>query len=289
MSLNFHAESGSSLWIQNLVNGRSGLCIRAKHALFCDSSPFQKIEVFDTYTFGTVLCLGGTIVNTEKDSFAYNEMIVHPAMLMHKKPERVCIIGGGDGGCLREVLKYSDVKSVVVVEIDEMVKTTVEKFFPVLAKGFKDSRTEIVYDDGYHFLKTDKSTFDVIIVDSFDPGGPVASLETADFHRVVSTRLSEDGIAVFQTDSPTIKRDTLRRAIQSVSPFFKYKKTYLCSLRSFPEGICSFLICSNKEEILGNFDKERYKPIVKHCNYYNEDLHVGAFLLPQHIKKLLKG
>ena len=135
MSVGFHPESGSSLWIQTLVNGLSGLTIRAKHALFCDSSPFQKIEVFDTYSFGTVLCLGGSVVITELDSDSYHEMIVHPAMIMHKKPERICIIGGGDGGCLKEVIKHDDVKTIVVVEIDSMVKETIDRFFPALAKG----------------------------------------------------------------------------------------------------------------------------------------------------------
>ena len=99
MSTNFIPGSGSSLWIQNLVHGLSGLTIRAKNSVFCDSSPFQKIEVFDTYSYSMILCLGGSVVLTELDSDSYHEMIVHPAMMMHKKPERVCIIGGGDGGC----------------------------------------------------------------------------------------------------------------------------------------------------------------------------------------------
>ncbi|NLP01717.1 MAG: polyamine aminopropyltransferase [Fibrobacter sp.] len=288
MSVGFHPESGSSLWIQNLVNGLSGLTIRAKHALFCDSSPFQKIEVFDTYSFGTVLCLGGSVVITELDSDSYHEMIVHPAMIMHKKPERICIIGGGDGGCLKEVIKHDDVKTIVVVEIDSMVKETIDRFFPALAKGFQDSRVEVVFDDGYHYLKKNKKQFDVIIIDSFDPGGPVQSLETVDFQKVVAGRLAEDGIAVFQTDSPTVKGEFLRKTIQSVSPFFKHRKLYFCSMRSFPEGVCSFLICSKNAEVLKNFEKQRYASIAKLCTYYNDDVHVGAFLLPQNIKRLLK-
>ncbi len=287
MSLSFHLDNGSSLWIQNLINGLSGLTIRAKHAVFCDASPFQKVEVFDTYSFGMVLCLGGTIVLTENDSFAYHEMIVHPAMLMHESPQRVCIIGGGDGGCLHEVLKHDSVKSVVIVEIDKMVKDTVEKFFPQQAEGFKDSRVEVAIDDGYQYLKNNEKQFDIIIIDSYDPCGPVQSLETDDFHRLVSRRLSQNGIAVFQTDSPIIKGDFIRKTMESVSPFFAVKKPYICSMRSFPESICSFLLCCQNEEISRQFDKNRYESNLKDCHYYNEDIHEGAFMLPQYIKSLI--
>ena len=288
MSPNFIPGSGSSVWIQNLVHGLSGLTIRAKNSVFCDSSPFQKIEVFDTYSFGMILCLGGSVVLTELDSDTYHEMIVHPAMMMHKKPERICIIGGGDGGCLKEVLKYDTVKEVVIVEIDSMVKDTIDAYFPNLAPGFQDNRTEVVIDDGYNYLKSNESVFDVIIVDSFDPEGPVQSLETADFHRIVSMRLGEDGIVIFQTDSPTVKKEYLRKTVRSVSPFFAKRKAYYCSIRSFPEGMCSFLACAQKEEIFQNFEKDRYKAIAGKCTYYNDEIHVGAFLLPQFMRKLIK-
>jgi len=290
MSLSFHLDSGSSLWIQNLINGGlSGLTIRAKHSVFCDASPFQKIEVFDTYSFGLILCLGGTIVLTESDSSNYHEMIVHPAMLMHNSPQRICIIGGGDGGCLSEVLKHDTVKNVVIVEIDKMVKDTVERFFPNQATAFKDQRVQVVFDDGYQYLKSNEESFDIIIIDSYDPCGPVQSLETADFHRLVSQRLAADGIAVFQTDSPIIKADFLRKTIDSVSPFFKFKKTYLCSMRSFPEGVCSFLLCSQNYKIFNNFDSNRYESLKENCYYYNQEIHNGAFMLPQYIKNLVNS
>lgn len=289
MSLSYQLDSGSSLWIQNLINGFSGLTIRARHSVFCDASPFQKIEVFDTYSYGMVLCLGGTIVFTESDSFAYHEMIVHPSMLMHNSPEQICIIGGGDGGCLNEVLKHNTVKNVVIVEIDSMVKDTVEKYFPLQAAGFKDSRVKVVIEDGYQYLKSNEQTFDIILIDSYDPCGPVQSLETDDFHRLVAQRLTPEGIAVFQTDSPIVKGEFVRKTIQSVSPFFQSKKPYICSMRSFPEGVCSFLLCSQNEQIFNNFDNSRYESIKEDCLYYNQDIHSGAFMLPQYIKNLFNS
>jgi spermidine synthase len=276
---------GSSLWIQNLVHGLAGVTMKAKHSVFCESSRFQKIEVFDTYSYGLVLCLGGSIVLTEHDCDVYHEMMVHPALLSHKDPLSVCIIGGGDGGCLRETLKYPGVQSVVVVDIDTMVKTTIERFFPALAKGFNDKRVTVTIDDGYQYLKNSKEKFDVILVDSYDPAGPVQSLETADFHDVVAERLNPDGIMVLQTDSPIVRPDYLRRTMDLLSPLFAHTKPYICSMSSFPEGICSFLMCGREKGSLDRFDDKRYKAIADSCSYYNNDIHVGAFLLPQYLKK----
>jgi spermidine synthase len=279
---------GTALWIQNLVHGISGTTIKVKHTVFSASSPFQKIEVFDTYRYGLVLCLGGSIVLTENDSDTYHEMIVHPALLAHKKPRSVCIIGGGDGGCLKEVLKHATVESVVIVDIDGLVKETVERHFPALAAGFADRRVKAVIDDGYNFLKTAKLSFDAIIVDSYDPGGPVQSLETADFHHLVAQRLTPDGVAVFQTDSPVVRPDYLRQTLSLISPQFAHVKPYVCSFSSFPEGVCGFLLCGKEKGALENFDGNRYEAIAATLTYYNSDIHRGAFLLPQYIKKLVR-
>ena len=284
--VNLYPESVSSLWIQNLVNGLSGLTIKVKQALYCGSSPFQKVEVFETYSYGNVLCLGGNVVMTENED-AYHEMMVHPALLMHKNPKTVCCIGGGDGGCLKELLKHPSIEKIVVIEIDQLVPETIKNYFPSFAEGFDDPRTEMVIDDGYNFLNSNEQIFDVILVDSFDPGGPVQSLETTDFHQIVSQRLSQDGIAVFQTDSPTIRSNYLRTTIQSVSPFFSGYNPYICHIRSFPDGICSFLACAHKKETLDQFDSERYNTLMSQCNYYNDAIHRGAFMLPQYINRIV--
>jgi spermidine synthase len=276
---------GTSLWINNLVHGLAGTTIKVKHAVFCTSSPFQKIEVYDTYRYGMVLSLGGSIVLTEHDSDIYHEMIVHPAMLCHTNPRSVCIIGGGDGGCLKEILKHGCVSSVTVVDIDAMVKETVDRHFPTLAAGFKDKRVSVVIDDGYTFLKTTDKKFDVIIVDSYDPGGPVQSLETADFHHFVAERLAGDGLAVVQTDSPIVRPEFLQQTMTRISPLFAQWKPYLCSLSSFPEGVCSFILCGRAKDALGRFDALRGAEIVESCSYYNEEVHQGAFLLPQYVRK----
>jgi len=283
--IGYSSEVGTSLWINNLMHGLAGITIKVKHTVYCASSPFQKIEVFDTYHYGQVLCLGGSVVLTERDGDVYHEMIVHPAMLSHTKPREICIIGGGDGGCLKEVLKHSVVEAVTVVDIDCMVKDTIEKHFPRLAAGFKDKRVGIVIDDGYHFLKMTNTLFDVIIVDSYDPGGPVQSLETADFHQVVAERLMRDGVAIFQTDSPIVRPEYLRQTLLLLSPLFEVARPYTCTLSSFPEGICSFVLAGREKGSPDRFDAARYDAIADGCIYYNRDVHQGAFLLPQYLKK----
>jgi spermidine synthase len=280
------------MWLQNLVCGHSGLVVKVKQSVFCGSSPFQKVEVFDTYRFGLILCLGGSVVLTERDYEPYSEMIVHPAMMMHPDPKSVCIIGGGDGGSLKEALKYKSVERAVVVEIDSLVKETAEKYFPSFAAGFSDPRTEVVIDDGYEYVKGAKpGEFDVILVDSYDPGGPVRSLETADFFGRVAAAAGEGGIVVLQTDSPLLKADMIRQAITNASAVFSRQRPYICTLRLFPEGISSFLMASNNEAAIdnGEFDKERFQTVADTCTYYNEEMHYGAFLLPQWVRNVVNS
>ena len=282
-----NSKSCSSLWINNFVDGLSGIAIRAKRAIMSDASPFQKIEVFDTYGFGRILSLADIVVLTERDEFIYHESIVHPAMMMHAEPSRVCIIGGGDGGCLREVLKYKEVKVATVVEIDTLVKETVVKHFPSLSPGFTNPRTRMVFADGCSFLDTTSDLFDVIIVDSFDPGGPVQSLETVGFFRLVSSHLDKGGIAVFQTDSPTLKSDALRKTLTGISSFFEAYEPSICSLPSFPEGICSFCVCAHDPAQLKSFKADRFSSVAPTCKYYNADVHHGAFMLPEYIRRCM--
>jgi len=287
-------ENETSMWLQNLVCGHSGLVVKIKQPVFCGASPFQKVEVLDTYRFGLTLCLGGTVVLTERDYEPYSEMMVHPAMTAHQNPQTVCIIGGGDGGSLREVLKYPSVRKVVVVEIDNLVKETVEAHIPSFAAGFADPRTEVVINDGYEYLKgVGKGAFDVILVDSYDPGGPVRSLETAGFFAKVAKAAGGEGIVVLQTDSPVIRPDMIRQTIAHASAAFAHYRPYISVLRSFPEGVCSFVMASNgKGGVDGgidSFDAERFKMIADTCLYYNAEVHSGAFLLPQNIRSVVNG
>jgi spermidine synthase len=271
----------SSFWLHNYIDGCHGTFVRIKHNLYCDASPFQKIEVVDTYGFGRVLILAGTIVFTEKDEHVYNEMISHPALVSHPEPAEVCIIGGGDGGALRQVLKHPSVQKVTVVEIDHMVTTAVKRFFPELALGFGDKRTEMVFEDGYDWLKKCGRSFDVIIVDSYDPGGPIQSLGTEDFFEVVKQSLTDAGLAVFLTSSPELNRDQIKADMADLSLIFPLCKPYIAALPSFPLGVCSFVLCGNQADTSSAAHRQRAEQIAGQCRYYSSEIQDGAFLLPR--------
>ncbi len=281
--------SDSSIWINNLVNGLSGMTFKVKHSVYCESSPFQKVEVFDTYGFGRILMLAGSVVLTEKDEFIYDEMIVHPAMLMHPNPKRVCVIGGGDGGAAREVLKHAGVTQVTVVEIDKLVVKAIQKHFPSLHTPFKDPRTELVIEDGCRYLEKCTGSFDIIVVDSFDPGGPVQSITSGPFYSLVSEKLNPGGVAVFQTDSPTLRADYVRSTQRDLADVFAEQRTYLAAIPSFPECLCSFVVASQQTGTLEAFDEKRYEALAGACRCYSREAHQGAFLMPKHVRDLLGG
>lgn len=275
------ADCESSVWLQNLVDGLAGFSIKAKHAVHFEASPFQKIEVFDTYAFGRVLLLGGTIVYTECDGHIYNEMMTHPVMNCHKSPLDVCIIGGGDGGCLREVLKHSGVKKVEIVEIDRQVTGTVKKYFPELAESFSNNKVKTNFMDGYEWLKENNRKFDVILVDSYDPGGPVQSLETGNFYDLVKRSLKTGGMASIQTDSPQLYREKIQRTMRDLTSHFAWCRPYIATIPSFPLGTCSFILCGESGDGPRKPDASRVGKVTKLCRYYSASIHDGAFCLPK--------
>jgi spermidine synthase len=278
--LNGHICSGSALWIENLVDGMAGMTIRAKNVLLCESSPFQKIEVIETYSFGRVLLLGGAIMFTERDGHVYNEMITHPAMFTHAHPKKVCIIGGGDGGVLTEVLRHQSVESVVAVEIDQQVTSTVRRFFPELSGKFQDPRLELIFDDGYEWLTKCNKQFDIILVDSDDPGGPVASLETDNFLDIVKSSLNPDGIAVIQTESPELQREKIRKTQGQIASRFEWQRPFIATIPSFPLSVCSFIMCGSSADTPVATHDERVAEIASECKYFNGAVMQGAFNLP---------
>jgi spermidine synthase len=273
----------SSYWYHSQIDGCIGTTLKIKHTLLCTASPFQKIEVVDTYGLGRVLLLAGTVVFTEKDEHIYNEMIAHPVLVAHPAPRTICIIGGGDGGVLREVLKHPSVEKVTVVEIDSMVTDAINRFFPNLYGGFRDPRTELVFEDGYQWLKDCQRTFDAIIVDSYDPGGPIQSLGTEDFFEVVGSSLTDAGHAVFLTSSPELNRDKIRVTARDLAVIFPFCKPYLATLPSFPLGLCSFLLCGKTPAGAGECDRERMERLTERCRYYCAAIQQGAFLLPRSV------
>jgi spermidine synthase len=194
------------VWFTEYQTKNVGLTIKAKEVKTIKSK-YQEILILDTEEFGRVLVLDGAVQTTERDEFMYHEMLVHPAMLKHPNPERVLIIGGGDGGSVREALKHPSVKEVHLCEIDEEVIIVSEKYLPTISEKLRDPKVKIYIEDGNVFLEERENYYDVIIMDSSDPIGPAEVLFKEAFYNKVKNALRENGIMVAQTESPFLQED----------------------------------------------------------------------------------
>ena len=173
-----------------------------KKVLFSDQSPYQKVEVVETDYFGRVLLNDDIIMICEKDEFVYHEMISHIPLFLHPKPESVLIIGGGDGGTAREVLKHPSVKICQMVEIDQMVVDACKLHIPQTAVSFSHPKLDLKIEDGVKFVQNTKKKYDVILIDSTDPIGPAVPLFGDTFYRNIFNILKDDGLVVAQGESP---------------------------------------------------------------------------------------
>lgn len=259
----------------------SGLFFRTGRVLCSRSSAFQKIEAFNHDFFGTVLFLDGLVQTTEKDEFYYHEMLVHPALACHPAPERVLIIGGGDGGALKQVLLHP-VKHVTLVEIDPQVIEVSREYFPWLKACLKDKRAELVVADGNEFMAQSQRLFDIILVDSSDPVGPSAVLHQKGFFRHLKKRLNPGGVAACQSGSLLLHAPTFRAKSKFLKDIFRVARFYTGPVPTYPGGIWVYNFLSDAVDPL---DIKR-KPAAG-LGYYNADVHRAAFSLPNNLKKLI--
>ncbi|HEC89960.1 MAG: spermidine synthase [Thermoplasmata archaeon] len=262
--------------------------------LFSKQTPYQKVEILDTYAYGKVLTLDGMIMTTEKDEYAYHEMIAHVPLLTHPTPEKVLIIGGGDGGAAREVLRHENVKSVDLVEIDEVVIEASRKYLPTIASAFGNPRLNVHIKDGIEYVKQLRDeTYDVVIIDSTDPVGPAEGLFKPDFYREVYRSLKPDGIMVTQSESPTFNPPVFQEIYRTYREIFGLNNVYcyLAFIPTYPSGMWSFSYCSKGSvHPLNDLDDEKAARFTNShpLKYYHPDMHRAAFVLPTFVKELLK-
>ncbi|MBM3284648.1 MAG: polyamine aminopropyltransferase, partial [Candidatus Aminicenantes bacterium] len=204
----------------------SGIFFRAKQRLWSEKSAFQQIDIIETDSFGRVLFLDGLVQTTEKDEFFYHEMLVHPALVSHPAAAEVLIIGGGDGGTLKEVLRHP-VKKAILVEIDRRVVEVSRKFFPWLAPALADERVELVIADGNAFIQKSTRRFDVILIDSSDPVGPSTVLHQKEFYSRLKAHLKPRGIIAGQAGSPLYHAASLREKKAFMQKMFRFCLYYL--------------------------------------------------------------
>ena len=265
-----------------------GIAIKAGKVLFSKQSDFQKVEVFETESsLGRVLTLDDLMMTTEGDEYHYHEMIVHIPMMQHKNPKSVLVIGGGDGGTIREVLKHKTVDRVVLCEIDGMVIEACKKYLPTISCELENPKVEILVQDAIEYIKDKKNEFDIVLIDSTDPMGPGEGLFTDEFYTNVKNSLKEGGIMVAQSESPFAQAESVRKMYVQLKKVFPICATYTSNIPTYPGGYWAWAFCSESVNPLSYFAEDRYSDIVKTCKIYNKDYHMARFALPNYLKELL--
>ncbi len=273
------------MWFIENFDNKASLGIKVKDKIFEEQSKFQLVEIYETEFFGKLLTLDGLVMLSEKDEFVYHEMIVHVPMCSHPNPERVLIIGGGDGGAVRETLKYESVKEVVLCEIDELVVKACKDFMPSVSGSLDDDRVKVVFEDGFKYLDRYDGYFDVILTDSSDPVGPGVELFKRKYFELIRKALKSDGIAVSQSESPWYYEDVMKDHYKEISSVFDITKSYSAFIPLYPSGFWTFAYMSNVHDPM-DYDVERAVHIAESCKYYNEDLHSGCFAIPNFLKRI---
>jgi len=267
------------LWFSETL-GNLRASWRITQVLYHQRSELQDILVVDTIHFGRMLILDGCVMTTEKDEFVYHEMIVHPALLAHQNPHDVCVVGGGDGGTVREVLRHSVVKRVVLAEIDSGVIEVCREFFPALAGDLVDPRVKIQVGDGAQFLAEHPGEFDVVLSDSTDPVGPGEVLFQDNYFRTAKQALRPGGVFVTQCESFWLNVATVREIAARLRKHFRIVLPYMASIPTYPTGTWLFLLASDDLDPRRGVNATRQKKIAEASRYYTEELQTAAFAVP---------
>lgn len=283
------ALSFTEYWDQN-----SGLTFGIQNLLFSQPSEFQQVDVVQTDAFGRLMLLDGLVMVTDRDEFVYHEMISHPALCVHPNPKRVLVIGGGDGGTVREILRHPGIEHVDLVEIDGVVIDAAKQFFPAVASAlFGHPKLSVHVADGLAFTKdAPAGSYDIILVDSTDPVGFAEGLFGEAFYTDARRALAPGGILVGQMESPfdtAFQRD-ITDAHRILGGLFPHVAPYLAHIPTYPMGTWSFVMASLDRHPVRDFDpaaaEARLAPFAQDLQYYNPDLHFGAFALPNFVKRL---
>lgn len=255
-------------------------------------SPFQKIEIYQTTDWGKLMLIDGAVMLTTRDNFFYHEMIAHPALFTHPAPKRVVIIGGGDCGTLREVLKHPGVESATQCDIDEQVTRMSEKHFPELCESNGDPRAELLFDDGIAYMTScPAGSVDIVIVDSTDPVGPAEGLFNKAFYESCFHALKDNGILVQQSESPLALLELIRemRGEMGKAGFTAFK-TLPFPQPCYPTGWWSVTMArKHADGKQGGFDFRQGDAAGKNFDtlYYSAPLHTGALVAPPFVARAL--
>jgi spermidine synthase len=278
------------LWFTENQTENVRFSIKVNKQLFSGVSEYQSVDIYEADDFGRILAIDGLIMVTEKDEFIYHEMITHIAMASNPKIKKVLVIGGGDGGTVRELAKYKGIESIDLVEIDEMVVEACTKYMPSTASGLTDERVKMYFIDGIEFVKHKKKKYDLIIVDSTDPFGPGEGLFTHDFYNSCYEALTKDGVLINQNESPFYSRlsDAFVNAHEKISEVFDLSTVYQFHMPTYPSGHWLFGFASKGLSPIENDNLQKWNKLGIETKYYNTEIHRGAFMLPNYVLDLIK-
>ncbi len=280
----------TKFWAETLYDPY-GQQFRVDKVYFETKTEHQHLMIFQNAMFGRVMALDGVVQTTEKDEFIYHEMLTHVPLLAHGNAKRVLIVGGGDGGMLREVCKHKTVEHITQVEIDGAVIDMAKEYFPNHSQGaYDDPRANIIIADGIEFIRSTNEKFDVIISDSTDPIGPGEVLFTSNFYEGCKRCLTEGGILVTQNGVAFMQLDEVKTTAEKLAPLFADWHFYGASIPTYIGGIMAFAWATENTE-LRHLSKETIRERFVAANietqYYNPSIHKAAFALPQYLLKAL--
>ena len=278
------------LWYSEKWSEDTKFSIKIKEHLYSEQTPFQKIDFFISNEYGRFFTLDGFIMITEKDEFFYHEMITHVPMCTNLNIKKVLVIGGGDGGTVRELTRYSSIEKIDMVEIDERVVRLSQKYLPFTADKLSDSRVTLIFDDGLKFVKNCKNEkYDLIIVDSTDPISVGEGLFTQKFYEDCYRILKTDGILVNQHESPYHENyaKEMKKAHDKIKDIFPISKVYQFHQPTYASGHWLFGFASKKYDPVIDCDTISWNKLGIKTRYYNTDIQKACFAHPNYVKKSL--
>lgn len=279
------------LWYTEEQTDQVRFSIKVDRHIYTGKSEFQEVDVFESDEFGKFLTLDGLMMVTEKDEFIYHDMIAHVPMATNPAIKRVLVIGGGDGGTVRELTRYPNIEKIDMVEIDKLVVDVSRKYLQITASKLDDSRVSLYFEDGIEFVKNTSEEYDLILVDSTDPIGPGEGLFTTEFYQNCYNILSEDGILVNQSESPYYEQFSkeMKRANKKIKEIFPISSVYQFHMPTYPSGHWLFGFASKKLDPVKDLNEEKWNSLNLKTKYYNTDIHKAAFCLPTYVKEMIES
>lgn len=273
------------MWLKEGQIADAAMTYKIKETLVTKKTEFQELAILDTDALGRMLVLDGIVQTTINDEYVYHEMIAHIPLFTHPNPKKVLVVGGGDGGAIREVLKHPSVEKAVLCEIDGEVVAQCKKYLPEISCALDNPRCEVFIGDGIKYVHEHKNEFDVVIVDSTDPFGAAEGLFGGSFYKEIYECLTEYGIFIAQTETPFYLPEVVKRVFDDAKAVFPVTRLFMAAIPTYPSGYWSFTVGSKK---LDPKAADLSNTIDIDTRYYTKELHKACFVLPKFVEDIIK-